>query len=64
MWPNPGEPTETLFSVQDSQKEEEDTVKPGREGQAERRLQGTPRDMRQKTGKEENKEDERAKGRE
>ena len=40
VWPDPGEPTETLFSVQDSQKEEEDRVKPGREGQAERRLIG------------------------
>lgn len=64
MWPDPGEPTETLFSVQDSQKEEEDRVTPDRAGQAERRLQGTPQDMRQKTGKEESKEGERAKGRE
>lgn len=64
MWPDPGEPTETLFSVQDSQKEEEDRVTPGRAGQAERRLQGTPQDTRQKTGKEESKEGERAKGRE
>ena len=55
MWPDPGEPTETLFSVQDSQKEEEDRVTPDRAGQAERRLQGTPQDMRQKTGKEESK---------
>ena len=58
VWPDPGKSTETLFSIQDSQKEEEDRVKLGREGQAERRLQGTPRDMRQKTGKEESKEGE------